>query len=53
MIISYMMIALFVLIDVILKQVFSNMFQVGEVVSVIDHVLHVGYVQNTGASLAY
>lgn len=50
MIISYMMIALFVLIDVILKQVFSNMFQVGEVVSVIDHVLHVGYVQNTGAS---
>lgn len=50
MIISYILIALLVFIDLILKQIFSNLFEVGEVISVIDHVLYVGYVQNTGAS---
>ena len=50
MILSYILIAVFIVIDVILKQIFAHSYQVGEVVPIIQNVLHVGYVQNTGAS---
>lgn len=50
MIISYIIMALLIILDVVLKQIFSNLYQVGEVVPVIDNVLYFGYVQNTGAS---
>ena len=50
MIISYIIMALLIILDVVLKQIFSNLYYVGEIIPVIDNVLYVGYVQNTGAS---
>lgn len=50
MILSYIIMAILILVDVILKQIFSNMYAAGSIVSVIDNTLYVGYVQNTGAS---
>nr|WIF87839.1 signal peptidase II [Acholeplasma laidlawii] len=50
MILSYIIMAVLILVDVILKQIFSNIYAAGSIVSVIDNTLYVGYVQNTGAS---
>ena len=50
MILSYIIMAVLILVDVILKQIFSNLYAAGSIVSVIDNTLYVGYVQNTGAS---
>ncbi len=50
MIISYIIMAVLIIIDVILKQVFISIYQVGEIKPIIDNVLYFGYVQNTGAS---
>lgn len=50
MIISYIIIALCIAMDVISKQIFANLYQVGEVKPIIEGVLNFGYVQNRGAS---
>ena len=50
MVLSYILIVGLIIIDLVTKLIFSNSFDVGEVVTVIPNVLNVGYVQNTGAS---
>ena len=50
MVLSYILIVGLIIIDLVTKLIFSNSFNVGEVVTVIPNVLNVGYVQNTGAS---
>jgi signal peptidase II len=50
MILTYILIVLFIILDVVTKLIFSNIFSVGEMKVMIDNVLVFGYVQNTGAS---
>ncbi|WP_025724688.1 signal peptidase II [Acholeplasma granularum] len=50
MVISYILIGLFVLIDFITKQIFSNIYNLNELQEIIPGILNFGYVQNTGAS---
>src|SRR5690554_756144 len=50
MVLSYLLIIGLIIIDLVTKLIFSNSFNVGQVVTIIPNVLNVGYVQNTGAS---
>lgn len=50
MIISYLLILLVIVIDIVTKQTFSSIYAVGEVQVIFDNVLVFGYVQNRGAS---
>ena len=50
MLISYLIIFVLIILDLVLKLIFSNIFQVGQISEVIPNVLRFGYIQNTGAS---
>lgn len=50
MIISYLLILLVIIIDIVTKQTFSSIYAVGEVEVIFDNILVFGYVQNRGAS---